>query len=105
MRSSKEKESLVARPARQSELFELLQEYLCQSRTDAMFEGFGNAFNMFPNEDHRLKSQLKRLIADRYGTYLDWATIGEALWEAVDELQESLDEEQLAQLDSKLRSS
>ena len=104
MRLSKKKERFLASPDKEAEFIELLREYLYGSRTDAMLEGFGNAFNLFPNDDHRLEMRLKQLIHDRYGTYLDWAMIGEALWEAIDEFRETLDEEQLTEIDSELRS-
>ena len=73
------------------------------SRADAMLEGFGSAFNLFPNDDHLLEMRLKQLIDDRFGTYLDWAMIGEPLWDAVDDFRDALDEEQLAELESRFR--
>ena len=103
MRLSRKKELPNSRPAEESEFIELLQEYLYGSRSDAMLEGFGNAYNMFPDHDRMLELQLKRLIADRYGTYLDWATIGQAFWDVIDEFRDTLDEEQLAELDSRFR--
>lgn len=103
MRLSENEEQLLSRSVDQSEFIKLLASVLYGSRTDAMLEGFGNAFNLFPNDDDLLELHLKRLIVDRYGTYLDWATIGEALWDAIDEFRDTLDEEQLAELDSRLR--
>ena len=103
MRLSRKKELPNSRSAEESEFIELLQEYLYGNRSDAMLEGFGNAFNMFPDDDRMLELQLKRLIADRYGTYLDWATIGQAFWDVIDEFRDTLDEEQLAELDSRFR--
>lgn len=103
MRSPEKKENPAAIPAGEIEFIELLREFLHERRTDAMFEGFGNAFNIFPNDDHLLELHLQRLIADRYGSYLDWATIGQALWHAIDEFRDTLNEEQLAEFDSQVR--
>ena len=100
---SKNKKEPGSSLAEETEFIRLLESYLYGSRTDAMLEGFGNAFNMFPSDDSLLELHIKRLISDRYGMYLDWATIGEALWDAIDELRDTLDEEQLAELDSRIR--
>ena len=103
MRLSKKKERHTTKVADEAEFIELMQEYLYGSRADAMLDGFGNAFNIFPKDEHLLELHLKRLIVDRYGTYMDWATIGRGLWDAIDEFRDTLDEEQLAELDSRLR--
>ena len=103
MRLSENEEKLLSRPVDQSEFIKLLESILYGSRADAMLEGFGSAFNLFSNDDHLLEMRLKQLIDDRFGTYLDWAMIGEPLWDAVDDFRDALDEEQLAELESRFR--
>lgn len=93
---------LGLRSSDESEFVRLLGSILQERRADAMLSGFGEAFNLFPHNDELLERHLKRLIDDHYGTYFDWATIAEALWEAIDEFRESLDEEQLIELESLL---
>ena len=99
MSLSELEKKLSSNPAARSEFIELLESILYGSRTDAMVEGFGNAFNLFPSDDHLLEARLKEAIHDRFGAYLDWAPISEALWDAVDDFHNSLSDEELALLD------
>ena len=102
-RLSKKKENLGLSSADETEFIRLLESFLYGSRTDAMLEGFGNAFNLFPNDDHLLEMRLKQLIHDRFGAYLDWAPISEALWDAVGDFHHGLSEDEMNALDIWLR--
>ena len=98
MRLSENDEKLISRSVEEPEFIQLLESILYGSPTTAMLEGLGNAFNLFPNDDRLLEIRLKQLIHDRYGAYLDWSPISEALWDAVGDFHDGLSEEEMDEL-------
>ena len=59
--------------------------YLHGTYTEALFEGFGNMFKIFGIEPELVESRVRSAVWEHFGAAMDWASLAEAQWKAVDE--------------------
>ena len=59
--------------------------YLHGTYTEALFEGFGNMFKIFGTEPELVESRVRTAVLERFGAAMDWASLAESQWKAVDE--------------------
>ena len=59
--------------------------YLHGTYTEALFEGFGNMFKIFGAEPELVESRVRLAVLEHFGAAMDWASLAESQWKAVDE--------------------